>query len=343
MAIDSYTRDLIGLFNSELSLEPASFFRGFFREVTTDTEKLAYDVQRGDFTPAKDVYGNAENIQQLGDYTNKEYTPLEYRETTPINNRQLIFKRMPGDTEYTNRSQMEKLTEARMYAAMQSAKKINLALELRCIESLKGSISPDNGVSEDVSFHQKAAHKFDSTNAWDTTSGDPVSDLIQAGDLLKKNGRVEPSIIVCGVDALKGLYSNTDIKTQLDQRHRSDISKVYNRSKRSGVIFHGIITAGNYQFEVYSHNEFYDKDGTQTPYIDAGDVYVLPTNPDFILGFGGLPEYIGNRNTQSGIIQARLYPTWYVSENGRDAYVTVESRPLPIPVMIDQVVVINAS
>jgi hypothetical protein len=97
-----------------------------------------------------------------------------------------------------------------------------------------------------------------------------------------------------------------------------------------------MITVGSYTLNLFTYPQFYDDaSGTSTPYIDPKKIIILPTNPNFVMGYGVVPQLVDAENPAPKRGQ-------YVFGEKRDEWdavhlYDVKSCPVAVPVAIDQI------
>ena len=343
----NFLEKIVAVYDQEMDVSVPTFCTGMYAAEYSDTEHVSVDIARANESIAKEVTGNAEEFVDLGEETNKDYVPLEYRQTVLINNR-TGYRRDLGEQPFSSVGQAARTIKRIMRSTAFAEKRIKRAVELRSIGALlDGQIVVGN---ETISFNRKATHNFTASTAWTAAGADIEANLKTMGELIRKDGLVNVAKLVVGETALTALYSKEDYRTQLDQRWRGDISKVYERDDMTGGIFHGIITAGSWQFKVYSFPQYYENAaGVQTRYLPADKVIALPEMPKFTMAYGGIPLQFKDNLLSNGMppiqemVRGEKLIKSYTDMKRENYFVSVCSRPLPLPVAVDQFVVADVA
>ena len=208
------------------------------------------------------------------------------------------------------------------------------------------TIKDNNGVNVFVmDFSPKTSHFTTAGTPWDAGAGDPIEDIRAVANEIRKNGRVTPRRCIFGRTALENFLANTKVQTRLDNR-RFELGAINAPQTRGfGGIYHGNITAGQYNLELWSYDQQYKdvQTGTITQYIDDDNVIVMGDGR-LDLTWGAVP-YIGAQDqrvlpylpgrvnsSQNGI---DLFQTAWLEKDNTALTVQVAARPLTIPTAID--------
>jgi hypothetical protein len=132
-------------------------------------------------------------------------------------------------------------------------------------------------------------------------------------------------------------------------------------SREEGAEYHGTFSAGSYKINAWTYPQFVGvplgfglpNEGTKVPYLPDDKIIVLPTMPDFRLFYAGIPSLTDNVSAeirditglgQFPVMEAiDLLPYFLLDYEHQSIKVGVKSRPLPVPVGIDQFAIITVT
>lgn len=351
--------------------EPTLFLASFFR--TADrynvlTDEVIIDVERDNEKIAIDVVpGTGGHNNNASTWTTKEFKPPAFDEYIDYFAWDLL-KRMVGESPYELvNSNLPKLVakitddQARLWYKIERAKEVMSANVM-----FTGTVPLVNGGL--IDYKMKASHFVDATAAFGTTNAVPLQDIEDCCDLNRKDGKIESNIVLCGKNALRNMLNSPNFEEMANLRrvNRMDIQPPV--ANAEGAKFHGVITAGDYNLQVWSYPQVYDVPAGEevnlpdakipnaassgNPYIPADLMWIGSSNLDFRMVHAGLPiiGYQGDTNLEaiglSGIPmtergERQLYH--YTDVKNRTARVGVRSRPLPVPTQIDGQCVLDTS
>lgn len=313
-----------------------SFLRSFFPTVTNNSRYVSIEVQRGTEKVATDIIRGADgNRNSMGRSTSKVFDPPffdEYFDLTDLDH----YDRAFGSTGI-NESALADLAAESAANTMRIRDKIERAYELMCAQAfLTGVITTKNG--DNIDFKRKAGSLVDASgNTWATGSNDPRTNLAAAAKWIRQNGKSQGGDfnVIMGSDALAAFLANDTINAAGDIL-RIDSMMIGEPQRNSvGATTHGRVSAGDYNFTIWSYPEYYDNaSGVSTPYLDAKKVIVLPTAPKFRMAFAGIPRIIGgSAQTTAG----DYFIQNFIDEKRASDEIHVKSAGIPILTAVDQV------
>lgn len=360
MATNLTKRLMSDLFREDRT--PTMFFSGYFKsppkykfrgtEIVIDAvrnkEEYAIDVKS--FTHGR------ENKATI--FTTKEYTPPAYDEYTPLTEKQLE-NRLPGATAYETPAYATAMAVWAQEFLTGNKNKILRAIEKQAWDSIiTGKITLING--DEIDFKQKAAHQITPPVAWSNAAGVPLDDAQGGGKLVRQNAGKTVRDWIFGENAWKLFINNGQVQKFGDYRRINimDIQPpVFNTE---GATFHGVISAGTYEIRLWAYPQYYDvplgfglpSEGTSVPYIPTDKAILLTEMPDWRLYYAGVPQIVnrvdpklgglfGNRSIES--VAGDFFPYAFLDEASVSAKIGVRSKPVCIPVAIDEAVVFTVS
>jgi hypothetical protein len=102
-----------------------------------------------------------------------------------------------------------------------------------------------------------------------------------------------------------------------------------------GGALHGSLTAGSYQVNIWTYEEFYDNaSSVSTPYVAEENVILLPEAPKFILSYAAVPQLIG----QGAAPKKGAYLVGdYIDQRNTAHVFDIKSAGVAVPVAVDQI------
>jgi hypothetical protein len=329
-----FTKMLVDVYKERTA--PTSFLRSFFTVKEEVTKELSIEVQRGTEKIAVDVERGTEgNRNKFSRSTEKIFVPPYYREYFDATELSL-YDRLFGSTEIDDgifTAFLEQVAEK--LRLLQD--KIERAYEVQCSQVLEtGIVTLNAGIN--IDFKRKAASLIDNSGTpWTTGANDPYADLEEGGNFLRQTGKISGGVInaIMGSSALSAFLNNTIVKDRADVRNFF-LDMVRGPQKNSvGAALHGEVSAGSYNFRIWTYPEFYDNSsGVSTPYINAKKVILLPEAPRFVLGFAAVPQLA---TVNGGVKKGAYIVGDYIDERNHKHIFDIRSAGVAIPVAVDQI------
>lgn len=332
---------------------PTKFLQGFFTKKpggTYNGESVEIDIQRfGEDVAVALRQGVSYNLNDADVVTTKEFTPPVYGEAFPANVADLV-KRLAGVDQYTDayNGYANKLVRKLMTYFMLGMDKVVRGLELQAAQILQTGklvLADSSGTVFELDFKPKATHFPTVGTAWSNTASDKLGDLQALGDVIRKDGQVNPNILIFGATALKQFLADEKVQAALDKR-RIDIGEISPRMVASGAVFVGMIWIGAYMYQLWTYAEGY-KDpatGNWKTYIDADKVVMTSDQTRLDLVSAIVPLPLGPDPRVASLMPGRLIddamgldvtPNLWCTPDGKQLMAEINSRPLLVPVQID--------
>jgi hypothetical protein len=334
--------------------EAPGFLSGFFRsppENFHNSEKVGIDILRDDEEIAIVVQdltvGSRANESTL--YVNKEFTPAIFDEEGTITAYNMI-KRQPGVDPFKDPNFGANAVSEAFRIFRKLERKIRRSVELMCAQVLQtGALTmiDSSGTSlYSLDFLSKSTHKVTVGTVWatDGSTGNPLKDVEDLADVVRQDGKREPTKLVFGSSALQRFLANAKVQASLDKRVQN-LGELAPAARGTGAKYYGKIWIGAYMFEIWTYNATYKhpQTGTITRYLDTDKMLML-SDGRLDLTFGAIPMIAGPEQRALPFLPPRMSSSemgldltvnaWFTPD-GRHLKVSAGTRPLPIPTAID--------
>lgn len=342
-------------------LAPATtFLTSFFKALPRNfynSEKFSFDIVRGKQNIAIPVQSLSDNGREnsYNSYTNKMFTPPIFKEETNLNAIDAL-KRRAGVDNYADMMNTAEFANDALIAVSDLDAKIRRSVELQAAQVFqygKIDLKDKNGQSIYVEdFIPKTTHFVTAPFAWDNASADPLKDISDLARTIKKDGLMQPNILIFGAAAWREFIKNDDVRSLYDNRNINIGSIIPQSPLGAGGSFQGnvIIDFNNYEIWLYDGDYVDPSDGLVKPYVEDANVIILSRNSQLDATYGLVPSFSGS-NTPTSILPSRLsLSTANGMQSGVDLFITtwmtldqkaitiqVASRPLMIPTAIDTI------
>ena len=199
----------------------------------------------------------------------------------------------------------------------------------------------------DLDFLAKVEQMATVGTTWavDGTTGSPLADISALAAKVRTNAQINRNVLVFGNSAWARFSSNALVKSQLDNRNMM-IGSIAPEDRGEGATFQGRIWIGQYQFEAWTYDAFYQDPitGAEVPFINTEHMLMISEKARLDMTFGGIPRIAEMDPRFTHFIPERissvsrnldLNPYAYVSPDGASLSIEVGTRPLPVPTAID--------
>lgn len=327
-----FTKKLIAVYKEKLTA--TAFLRSFFPSVESMTKEISIEVQRNGEPVAVDVHRYSDgNLNKFSKSTEKIFVPPYFYEYIVANDHRLYDVAIGAQNEAAFvQLAMEMADE--LFALQQ---KIERKYELMCAQVLEDGIVQLR-TSTNIDFKRKAGSLVDlgAGNYW-ASAVDPYEDLEAGANFLRQIGKAGGGVFngLFGSQAFSALLNNSVFKERNNLQNINLDAVAPPQRNSLGAAFHGEISIGSYKLRLWTYPEFYDVNGTSTPYLDEKKVVMLPETPNFKLAFAAVPQLIENGGE---IPQKGAYLVQEFIDKKKTAHeISIKSAGIPVPVAVDQI------
>lgn len=335
-------RNPTGFLSRFFTVKPGGIYNG---------KKVALDIQRfGEKVAIAIKQCTGPNLNDISQFTTKEFTPPAYGEAFPLDVCDLL-NRMEGVDPYTAAYQeyASQLVAMMAKGFMEIDAKIQRAVELQASQVLQtGKLNltdKDGATTYELDFKPKATHFPTTGTSWSDPGAAPIDDLQALANVIRADGKVDPDLLIMGETALRNFLANTQVKEILDNR-RIEAAQIRPEMRDSGATFYGFVWVGTYRMEIWAYPESYEdpQTGNPTKYVADDKVIMMGSRTRLDMTSARVPLPLGPDPRVEGLLPGRLSsrekgidvtPNVYPTPNGKQIMGELESRPLLIPVQID--------
>jgi hypothetical protein len=333
---------------------PTPFLSGMFQSPARNfhsSEEVEIDIVRSEEDVAIAVQDlstgyrlNAENV-----FTNKSFKPPVFKEAAAINAHTLI-KRQPGVDPFQTPDFQANAIQKAFGVFRKLEQKIRRATEQQAAQVLQTGVVTlidDAGASVyAIDYKPKATHFPTAGTAWSSGSSTKLADLQALIEVIRGDGLVDCDQLVFGEDSLRAFLDDDKVLKYFNQFNANFGRIIPAERMGNGGTFHGMITIGSYNLEIWSYNARYkhQQTGVSTKLIGGDKVIVRSSGARMDATFGAIPRITSPDSRVLQFLPERfvmqqegmdLTPNAWITADGETLYVGAGSRPLMVPTAID--------
>jgi len=336
---------------------PSMFFASLFRspaENFHNTEDVEIDIQRNEEKVAVAVtHLNAGyNFNKTEIYTNKRFKPPVFKEGFTLNSMDQINRVAGQDPFQDPQFQANAMTKFGQGMALVEAM-IMRAVELQASQVMQtgtATLKDANGNNVyTIDYSPKAAHFPTAAPIWSNASATIAADLEDLMDIIRDDGKADPTFSLWGMDAFNTAMANSDFAALFDKEGatRGSLTRL-GVDNRNGAKYRGTIDIGHYPLEVWTYEGRYEdvETGTITKFMDPGKVMIMAPDARLDLTWGNVPifvppeqrilPFVPPRIRRAGMGGVDMITNVWVTNDGEHLFGGISARPLAIPTAIDQ-------
>jgi hypothetical protein len=279
-------------------------------------------------------------------FSNKAFEPPIFDEAGGINAFALL-RRGLGQNPFEDRSFARKAGEEAIRVVDACGNKVRRANELMSAQVLQTGIislvDKNGAVVWTCDFGMKSSHKITVATAWavDGTTGNPVIDISNAANIVRRDSRTNADQLLFGKSAIQRFVANAQVQKLLDKQVLN-LGQLNMSKPDEDATYYGKIWLANYQYDLWAYNHEYKhpQTGTMTPYIGDDNVIVNSSKARKDMTFGMLPMFLPADTRALSFLPERivlldrgiaLTTNAWVTADGKHLFVSAGGRPLPIP------------
>ena len=309
--------------------------------------EISIEVSRGTRTLAADVLrGSRGQRNEAGSTTLRMYTPPyfdEYLDMTELSGYDRMFGEVSPSPSAMSAGALDAFIEATGEKSGVLVNKIRRSMILQVAQILtQRKVVLKNG--DDISYPARSGSVITPTKTWDDKAAAPLDDFAKAAEFIVGTGLSGSPVfnVLFSAQAWGDFLKAPDVKKAGDWQKITLLHIGLPEQTASGAVLHGEFAAGSYLFRAWTYPDSYEAaDGTNTPFLPAGTVCVLPDSglelyrhhagiAQAILNDEGLPVGFPAQQAEF-LIEETLDPIKKTHE------LHVKSAPLVVPWMIDRI------
>ena len=255
--------------------------------------------------------------------------------------------RVLGETIYSGRTEADRAADLIAEDSEFLDDAITRREEWMCREVLingKITVTAETGYTQVISFLEygvppaNVSNHWPITTKWDQAGSDPLKDLQDARLNVIKVSGVAPNVALFGTNAASVFVRNASVKELLDIR-RFELGLVTPTIQSNSVVRFGSVPG----LELYSYAEYFEDDaGTLFPMLPPDLVMLLSTNTQNKIVYGAFTQLEDAKAKRFVTYQTARIPFVYGDEEGGALYYRLTSCPLPMPMDILGISIIEA-
>lgn len=328
-------RTLIGV--TERMAPVHTFLRTtFFSRVETfQTESVDVDFVKGNRQVAPFVHPRigGKVIENKGYQTNSYKPPLIAPDI--ITTADDLMKRLPGEHIYSGKSPAERAAEKLGKDLSKLDEMVTRREEWMCAQALfKGQIPIiGDGIDEVIEFDFTNKETLSGVSLWSNADADILGDIERWYEDVQVNGFINPNIAIVSSDVANVIINSKAMKELLDVK-AYDLAVIAPKQLPNGATFIGRIHKLN--LDIYQYNEWFlddwtDPDKPKTePLVPAGTFGLFSTNADYAMYYGSI-TLIDEASNNFTTVEGRRVPDTWVRKKPAAKFLSLQSRPLPVP------------
>ena len=331
-------RFLAGVIRQTPSLKTFFKTRFFNNAITFPAEKVSFEIQEGKrrLAPYVSPRIGSETIER-DEYSVKTYTAPLVAPNRVITNDTLAQKLLGEATWNSNVTPDERAAKIAARDIMDLQDTITRREEFMCARVKQDGklIIKGKGVNEVVDYGFENLVTVDAADRW-TPTFDIMGQLSNIAREMSKDG-INPDMLILGSDAAAMILKNERYLKLLDNR-RVEMGEIKPSELENGVSYLGRIIVPGASFELYSYNEWYpdandlDTDGQPKlkPLLDPETVIIQSSREKNSMLYGMITRVDKTSGNFVNYMQEYVPHTWW-TENPSQKFISISSRPLPMP------------
>ncbi len=308
----------------------------FFKRIETfDTEKIDVDFVKGNRVMAPFVHPKrGGKILKDSGYQTKTYTPplLGPQKLTTADK---LANRMAGEPLYNGKTPEERAVDKLEAELKELDSTITIREEWMAAQALFTGLIPikGEGIDEVIDFGFENKETLAAKAQWNKETSNPLADLKRWKKEVQKKGFVNPNVVIMADDAADAFIAHPLVKDLLDVK-AYDLAVIKPKDLGNGATYIGTLKGEN--LDIYTYNAWYqDEDSDEPmPYVPDSTVLLASTEAEYSRNYGAvtlLDEATGEWHT----FESTRVADKFIKKNPDRKFVTLYSRPLPIPHEVD--------
>lgn len=335
-----YTSMLRTKFDEMQSFKVNNFFRSFFKKKIYQERYPIIEVRRGTQQVAVDVRRGHQGVRtQIAKFTQKAFDPFYYNlkfDATQMD----CYWRAFGSTSFNLNAGAELVNGVATHNKA-NQDMIERAIEIHCASILENGTCTSLNDGSIVDYKRQAGSMVTkgAGTTWDVAGVDPHVDLKSSIDFISQNGgtNVYYVNVIFGSEAWAAYRANSFTEKRWNQVNNKRDMLNPAQLEANGAVYQGEIDCDTYKARCWTYNATYDNSSlVKTPYMNPKKIYIVAENPDFELMYGAIPQVVMPGSDTLGLVAGEFILSDFKNLEEKYHNFHVESSPLPVPVVPDQ-------
>ena len=250
-----------------------------------------------------------------------------------------LAKRGAGENIYSGKTPQQRAGEKLVRDLAELDDMITRREEFMCSQAIfTGKIDIiGEGVEQVIDFNFTNKETLSGTDKWDAANADMYGDLKRWIRQVQIKGMLNPDVALFSSDVVDVFIKNEAIQKLLNIRNLSVGEVRTARELPNGVSYVGTLTGLG--IDIYEYNEYFLDDFTNPetpvtkPMVPEGTVTLLSTGANYTLGYGAIT--LIEENGTFVTYEAERVPDQWIAKRPDRQFLSLHSRPLPIPREVD--------
>lgn len=296
-ALGEFTQRVISALSDRKA--PTFGFGTFFTDIVSGAKEVSWEVKRRGRPVAVDIAHHEHGTTTKSTRsTQKVYIPPYYDLNTNVD-AQDSFERVFNGSSMVDIPNYRRLIEQTAEDMQDNIDRIERAEELQRAQALlTGIITLSNG--DNIDFKRKVASivAYNAAHDWAINTVNPGDIMVQGAQFMVTEGDANVAgvfNVIVGSEAIDAFRDNPLRQAEGDIKDQMYMDLTTGRTLISGLTPQGAYSRGNYRFNLWGYEGYYDIEGgsSNLQYMDSKSIVMLPQNVDFKMFYGGTKAWRG--------------------------------------------------
>lgn len=335
----------MNMFDTRLMLEmveqmkkPATFLKDtFFGNVRTfDTAKVDIDIEKGKRKIAPFVHSRigGKTVERQGFQTNSYSAPLIAPDI--ITTAEDLLKRSAGENIYGAMSPDERAARQLGKDIVYLDDMITRREEWMCAKALfTGKVNVvGEGIDDVINFGTINGEALAGSAKWSHADSKPLDDFRRFSSKVRQNSGLTPDIAIISSNVVDVFLNNPQIKEFFIKAYRPEFGLIKPENMPNGTSYLGQIISAGVNLDLYAYEEWFvdEATGAEEAMIPDNKVLVASTRARTDMCYGAITIAEGDQLTTYA---ASRVPNSWTQKKPAARFLSMSSRPIPVPTQID--------
>lgn len=352
---DASTTRMLSAYEEQRS-SPTLFLSSFFSATSGsfhNAEAVELDIRRGEpiiAIPVPSVESGARK-HESSKYTNKKYIPPVY-DLEAVISAWSTSQRQAGQNPFDDPQFRVNARNGAFRILNELEDMLQRAIEVQASQIFQtGAIDLKDAANKTIfglDFEMRGTHIITVNPVWaaDGATGAPITDIDNAVQVMRRDGKQNPTDLVFGTIARQRFFKSAQVRSELDNRGLQQLANIAPSNRGEAATLLGTMVIGGYQYRLWSYDGYYIDPVTvqPTPYVADGNVLMIADRGRRDKTFGSIPMFVPPSAQAQQFLPPRmssveggfdLTTNIWVTPDGKHLTMSAGTRPLLIPTAID--------